>query len=132
MIKTFSHAFSGVQTVSLWCKTTLSLYHTPLLKLVSTIFLKKIIFHYMIALQKLWKMFFISSKKLFSFLRYSNFFIPSSPFFVLVSHCFRAWSKINFKVYDVINCLDKNLITHCVWCFAWEGKKAWHWTFVYW
>ena len=27
----------------------------------------------MIALQKLWKMFFISSKKLFSFLRYPDF-----------------------------------------------------------
>ena len=30
------------------------------------------IFHQMIALQKLWKMFLISSKKLFSFSRYSN------------------------------------------------------------
>ena len=33
MKKTFSYAFSGVQIVSLWCKTTLSLYHTPLLTL---------------------------------------------------------------------------------------------------
>ena len=39
------------------------------LKLVS------VIFNQMIALQKLWKMFFISSKKLFSFLRYFNFCI---------------------------------------------------------
>ena len=31
------------------------------------------IFHHMIALQKVWKMFFISSKELFSFSRYSNF-----------------------------------------------------------
>ena len=35
------------------------------LKLVSTIFYQIVIFHQMIALQKLWKMFFISSKKLF-------------------------------------------------------------------
>ena len=40
-------------------------------------------FHQMIALQKLWKMFFISSKKLFFFSRYSNFcnFSPSFPNF---------------------------------------------------
>ena len=40
-------------------------------------------FYQMIALQKLWKMFFISSKKLFSFSRYSNFcnFLPSFPHF---------------------------------------------------
>ena len=37
----------------------------------------------MIALPKLWKMFFISSKKLFSFSRYSSFcsFFPSFPHF---------------------------------------------------
>ena len=33
MKKTLSYAFSGVQIVSLSCKTTLSLYHTPLLTL---------------------------------------------------------------------------------------------------
>ena len=40
-------------------------------------------FHQMIPLQKLWKMFFISSKKLFSFSRYSHFrnFSPSFPHF---------------------------------------------------
>ena len=37
-------------------------------------FLKKIIFHQMIVLQKLWKMFLISSKKLFSLSSCSNFF----------------------------------------------------------
>ena len=30
MKKTFSYAFSGGQIVSLWCETTLSLYHTSL------------------------------------------------------------------------------------------------------
>ena len=58
------------------------------LKLVSAIFIKNFIFHQMIVLQKLWKMFLISSEKLFSFSRYSNFcisifpcFSPSQPLF---------------------------------------------------
>ena len=72
-------------------------------------------FHQMIALQKLWKIIFISSKKLFLFLRYSNFSIFVFLFFFPVSHCFGGWSKKNLKVYDVINCLNKNLITHFVW-----------------
>ena len=99
-----------------------SLFETHLMKISSTksiiilfwsfcplYFNKFFIFHQMITFQKLWKMFFISSKKLFSFTRYSNFCIPSSPLLLLVSHCFRAWSKIHLKVYDVINCLNKNL-----------------------
>ena len=53
------------------------------LKLVSAIFYQIFISHQMIAPQKIWKMFFISSKKLFSFLRYSCFcifvFPPFSP-----------------------------------------------------
>ena len=52
------------------------------LKLMSTIFYQIFIFHQMIALQKLWKMFFISSKKLFSFLRYLNFYIFVFPSFL--------------------------------------------------
>ena len=93
--------------------------------LVSTIFYQIFIFHQMIALQKLWKMFFISSKKLFSFLRYLNFcvfvfpsFFPCqlfsffSPFFPC--RCFEGWSKKNLKIYGVINCLNKDLITHFV------------------
>ena len=51
------------------------------LKLASAIFYQIVIFQQMIALQKLWKMFFISSKKLFSFSRYSNFCIFVSPSF---------------------------------------------------
>ena len=51
------------------------------LKLVSTIFCQIFIFHQIIALQKLLKMFFISSKKLFSFSRYSNFCIFVFPSF---------------------------------------------------
>ena len=68
---------------------------------------------------KTMKIFFISSKKLFLFLRYSNFVFLSSTLFLPVSHCFRGWSKIDIKVYDIINCLNKNLITH----FAWHLEK---------
>ena len=60
------------------------------------------------ALQKLWKMLFISSKKLFSLLRYSNFCISSSLLFLPVSHCFRGSLKINLTAYDGISCLKKN------------------------
>ena len=85
------------------------------LKPVSAIFIKCLFFHQMIALQKLWKMLFISSKKLFLFSRYSNFCISVLPSFLHVGHCFRGWSKINRKVHDVINCLNKNSLTHFVW-----------------
>ena len=43
------------------------------------------------------------------------FVFSSSPLFLTVIHCFRGWSKKNFKVYDVINCLSKDLKTHFVW-----------------
>ena len=33
-------------------------------------------------------------------------------FFVTI---FRGCSKVNLKIYDVISCLNKNLITHFVW-----------------
>ena len=36
------------------------------------------------------------------------------PLFFPVSHCVRGWSKKNLKNYDVINCLNENLITHFV------------------
>ena len=42
------------------------------------------------------------------------FVFRSSPLFLLVSHCFRGWSKINFKVYGIIKCLNQNLIKHFV------------------
>ena len=52
-----------------------------LLKLVSAIFIKCFFFNQIVALQKLWKMLFISSKKLFSFSRYSIFCISVLPSF---------------------------------------------------
>ena len=58
--------------------------HKGTLKLVSAIFYQIFIFHQMIALQKLCKMFFfISYKKVFSFLRYSSFCIFVFPLFSL-------------------------------------------------
>ena len=61
------------------------------------------------------KMFFILSKKLFRSRDIQIFVYLSSPLFFPVSHCFRGWFKKNLKVYDVINCLNKNWITQYVW-----------------
>ena len=43
------------------------------------------------------------------------FVFSSSRLFFSVSHYIRGWFKRNLKVYDVINCLNKNLITHFAW-----------------
>ena len=101
------------------------------LKLLSAIFYKIFIFHQMTAFQKLWKVFFVSSRKLLSFLRYSNFCIYISTSFSPCQHCFRGWSKKNLKVYDVINCPNKNLITHFVWYLEKEISSR-HWNFDQW
>ena len=89
--------------------------YSTLLKLVSTIFYQIVIFHDMIALQKLWKTFFISSKKLFPFSRYSQFCI-----FVFPSTALAVASRKILKVCDVTNCLRKNWITHFVRYFEKE------------
>ena len=81
--------------------------------LVSASFYQIFIFHYD-SPSKTTKNVFISSKKLFLFSRYSNFCIFIFLCFSLVSHCFRGWSKKNLKAYDVISCLNKNLIIHFV------------------
>ena len=60
-------------------------------------------------------MLFISSKSFFHSQDIQIFVFLSFPLFLPDGHCFRGWSKINLKVYDVINCLNKNLITHFVW-----------------
>ena len=56
--------------------------------------------------------------EIFNFL----YFHPSSPLFLPINHCFRAWSKINLEFRDVINCLNENLIIH----FAWYLEKEKH------
>ena len=84
------------------------------LKLVSAIFIKFLFFHQMIAFQKLWKMLFISSKKLFHSRDIQFFVFLSFPHFLPVGHCCRGWWKINLKVHDIISCLNKSSITHFV------------------
>ena len=101
------------------------------LKLTSAIFYQIFIFHQTIALQKLYKMVFISSKKLFLFSRYLRFCISVFLFFFPASHCFRGCSKIDLKVYDVINCVNKNFITHFVWYLEKE-KKVLYWNYDHW
>ena len=91
------------------------------LKLVSAIFYQIFIFfHQMIALWKLWKMFFISSEKLFSLSIYSIFgnFFPSFP----VSRFKRA--NGSGMIYNVINWLanffyKKYLILKRISCMQW-------------
>ena len=81
------------------------------LKLVSAIFYQIFIFHQMMT-PKNYEFFLFHLK----WSRYSNvciFVFPS--FFFSVNHCFRGSFKKNLKVCDVINCLNKNLITHFVW-----------------
>ena len=77
------------------------------LKLVSAILYQFFIFHQMIALPKLWNFYFFY---LISSLRSWDFCIFIFPSYFPVSHCFRGWSKKNLKIYDVINCLNKNLM----------------------
>ena len=78
-------------------------------------------FTQMIALQKLWKTVFTLFHLKTSFVA-QIFVFPFSPVFLLFGHCFRGWFKINLKIYDVINCLTKNLITHFVWYFEKEKR----------
>ena len=53
------------------------------------------------------------------------FVSPFSTLFLPVSHSFRVWPKINLKFYDIINCLNKNLIiTHFVWYLGKEKRYA--------
>ena len=85
------------------------------LKLVSAIFYQIFVFHQMIALQKLWKFFLFHLKSSFHSWDTQIFVFLSSPLFSSVNHCFKGWSKKNLKVYEVINCPNKNLITHFVW-----------------
>ena len=73
-------------------------------------------------------MLFISSKKLFSFARYSNFCISTFPpsFFLPVSHL-KAWSKINLR-----HQLSKKELHNTFCSISWEGKQVWHWNFGHW
>ena len=89
----YTHCFFWAKTVKILPNMfriffSLLVYHLTIfdpLKLVCTIFYQIFIFDQVIALQKLWKMFFISSKKLYSFSRYSDFCILGFPSFFSMS-----------------------------------------------
>ena len=81
------------------------------LKLVSAIFL---FFSLNDSTSKSMKNAIFSSKNYFFSKDIQIFVFPFSPLFLPVRHCFRERSKIYLKVYDVIICLNKNLITHFI------------------
>ena len=86
-----------------------------LVKFVSAIFYQIFIFHQMIAIQKLWKIIFVSSKKALFVLEIFKFlYICPSLFFALSAIALEIDSR-KMLVYDVVNCLNKNLNTHYVW-----------------
>ena len=68
------------------------------------------------------KCFLFHLKSCFRSLDIKVFVFPSSLRFLPVSHCFKGCSKKNLPVYDVINFLNKNLITHFVWYFEKEKR----------
>ena len=80
------------------------------LKLVSAIFYQIFNFNQKIALQKLWKMFFISSKKFFLFSRYSNFSISVFPCFYPCQPLLKVRLSPSKKI--------------CVICFNWKPFKS--------
>ena len=61
-------------------------------------------------------------KRSFCYRDVQIFAFSSPPLFPLISYCFRDFSKMNLKVYDVINCSNKNLITHFVWYLEKEKR----------
>ena len=83
-----------------------------------------IIFHYMIAFKNYEKSFLFHLKSSLYSQDIHIFVFPPYPLFLLVDHCFRGWFKINPKVYDVIHCQNKNLITHFIWYL--ENRKRYN------
>ena len=105
-----------------WDKTRFDHNLCSNLKLVSAIFYQIFIYLQIIALKKNEKCFLFHLKSSFRSRDIQIFVFPSSPLFPPVSHCFRGWSKINLKVYNVINCPNKNLIIHFFWYLE-KGKR---------
>ena len=99
-----------------------ALHSLKWINLKASIFQQIFIYHQMIALQKLWKMLFILSKQLFLFSRYLTFCISSFHSFFPCQPLLQSLIEDkSFKVYDIINFLNKNLIIHLVWYL--EKKK---------
>ena len=91
-----------------------------MLKLMSTIFYQ-IFFNKLLPFKNYEKCFLFHLKRSLRSRDIQIFVFPFSHLFLPVSHCFRGCSKINLKVYDVINCLNENL-THFIWYF--EKEKS--------
>ena len=93
--------------------------HAPIkkkyLKLVSAVFYQILFFTKRWPFKNYEKCFLFHLKSSFRSRDIQFFLFLSSPLFLPVSHYLRSWSKINLKVYDAINCLNKMLITQFVW-----------------
>ena len=59
-------------------------------------------------------------------------FLFSPPLLSPVSNCFRGWSNINLKTCNIINCPNKNLITHFVWYLVLLSYRVFEWTQLTW
>ena len=68
------------------------------------------------------KCFLFHLKCSFRFWGIQIFVFLSFRHFLPVGDCLREWSKINLKVYDIINCLNKNSIIHFVWYLEKETR----------
>ena len=89
---------------------------SPNLKLLPAIFfIKFLFFTKWYPFKNYEKRFLFHLKTSFRSQNIQTFVFSSSPLFSPASHYSGGWSKKNLKVYDVINCLNKNLITHFVW-----------------
>ena len=92
------------------------------IKLLSVIFWEIFIFHQMIVLQKLRKMFLISSKNFFLFLRYSNFCISVFHSFSLCQPLLYRLLEDKFSSWWRLQLSKKELNTHIVWYLEKENK----------
>ena len=122
LVVTFSPQLQGSDAFgSIWVQTFKIYFQDSLfLKLVSAIFYEIFYFHQMIVLKNYKKCFLFHLKSSFHARDIQICGFSSSSLFLPVSHCFTCWSKNNLKVYDVINGLNKNSVTHFFYIL---GKK---------
>ena len=101
-----------------WMFLDCHLFIYTALKLVSAIFYQFFIFDF-----KNYKKSFLYHLKISFHSRDIQICVfQSSPLVLPFSHFFGGCLKINLRVYDVINYLNKNLLTHFVWYL--EKKKG--------
>ena len=91
-------------------------------------FIKSLFFHQMIALQKLWKMFFISSKKLFFLFKFLYF--CRLLFFSLSTIALQVDQKkiLSLRRHQ----LSKKELNNIFCVISWEGNNVWRWNLVHW